>query len=54
MLTSTHSQVNPDDFPQAQPYDAHNQNLMENVHPFDWTNPEPDGKYNMVVIGAGT
>lgn len=54
MLTPTHSQKNSDDFPQAQPYDAHNQNLMENVHPVDWTNPEPDSKYNMVVIGAGT
>jgi pyruvate/2-oxoglutarate dehydrogenase complex dihydrolipoamide dehydrogenase (E3) component len=54
MSTLTHSRKNPDDFPQAQPYDEHNQNLMKNVHPFDWTNPEPDGKYNMVVIGAGT
>jgi pyruvate/2-oxoglutarate dehydrogenase complex dihydrolipoamide dehydrogenase (E3) component len=54
MSTQTHSRKNPDDFPQAQPYDEHNQNLMKNVHPFDWTNPEPDGKYNMVVIGAGT
>jgi pyruvate/2-oxoglutarate dehydrogenase complex dihydrolipoamide dehydrogenase (E3) component len=54
MLTPTHSQKNPDDYPQAQPYDVHNQNLMKNVHPFDWANPEPDGKYNMVVIGAGT
>ncbi len=54
MLTSTHSPINPEDFPQAQPYDTHNQNLMKNVHPSDWANPEPDGKYNMVVIGAGT
>ena len=44
----------PDDFPQAHPYDEHNQNLLQNVHPFDWTNPEPAGRYNMVVIGAGT
>lgn len=27
---------------------------MENVHPSDWVNPEPDGRYNMVVVGAGT
>ena len=54
MLTPTHSNKKPDDFPPAQPYDAHNQNLMKNVHPFDWANPEPEGKYNMVVIGAGT
>ncbi|MGD2187758.1 MAG: mercuric reductase [Desulfobacterales bacterium] len=54
MLTPIHLKKNPDDFPQAQPYDAHNQHLLENVHPFDYANPEPDGKYNMVVIGAGT
>ena len=44
----------PDDFPQVRPYDGHNQNLMENVHPFDWANPEPEDRYNMVVVGAGT
>jgi pyruvate/2-oxoglutarate dehydrogenase complex dihydrolipoamide dehydrogenase (E3) component len=54
MLTPNHFQINPSIFPEAQPYDAHNQNLMKNVHPFDWVNPEPDGKYNMVVVGAGT
>lgn len=46
--------LNPSQFPQAQPYDDHNQRLVENVHPADWVNPEPDGRYNMVVIGAGT
>ncbi len=46
--------VNPGEFPQAQPYDAHNQRLIGNVHPADWINPEPEGRYNMVVIGAGT
>ncbi len=54
MSAQNHSQKKPDDFPQARPYDAHNQHLMENVHPSDWVNPEPDGRYNMVVIGAGT
>jgi len=24
------------------------------VHPVDWTNPTPEGPYNLVVIGAGT
>jgi pyruvate/2-oxoglutarate dehydrogenase complex dihydrolipoamide dehydrogenase (E3) component len=46
--------LNPNEFPQAQPYDDHNQRLIGNVHPFDWINPDPDGRCNMVVIGAGT
>jgi NADPH-dependent 2,4-dienoyl-CoA reductase/sulfur reductase-like enzyme len=41
-------------FEAAQPLDAHNQKLLENVHPSDWANPVPAGVYNMVVIGAGT
>ena len=36
------------------PNDEHNQKLVANVHPPTWVNPEPDGRYNMVVIGAGT
>ncbi|MEW6246487.1 MAG: mercuric reductase [Nitrospirota bacterium] len=36
------------------PNDEHNQRLVENVHPSQWVNPEPSGRYNMVVIGAGT
>jgi pyruvate/2-oxoglutarate dehydrogenase complex dihydrolipoamide dehydrogenase (E3) component len=36
------------------PNDEHNQRLVENVHPSRWVNPEPSGRYNMVVIGAGT
>jgi pyruvate/2-oxoglutarate dehydrogenase complex dihydrolipoamide dehydrogenase (E3) component len=34
--------------------DAHNQTLVENVHPASWVNPEPSGRYNLVVIGAGS
>ena len=37
-----------------EPLDTHNQTLIDNVHPSDWQNPEPDGPYNLVVIGAGT
>ncbi len=37
-----------------QPFDEHNQRLQANVHPPDWTNPIPTGRYNLVVIGAGT
>ncbi len=42
------------EFPQLQPRDAHNEKLEANVHPPDWKNPTPDGRYNLVVIGAGT
>ncbi|MCP9472960.1 MAG: mercuric reductase [Nitrospira sp.] len=36
------------------PRDEHNRTLIENVHPSNWVNPEPTGRYNIVVIGAGT
>ena len=39
---------------QLQPYDQFNQALESNVHPTDWTNPTPSGRYNLVVIGGGT
>jgi NADPH-dependent 2,4-dienoyl-CoA reductase/sulfur reductase-like enzyme len=28
--------------------------LVENVHPTDWTNPAPSGRYNLVAVGGGT
>jgi pyruvate/2-oxoglutarate dehydrogenase complex dihydrolipoamide dehydrogenase (E3) component len=31
-----------------------NRELAENVHPSIWVNPVPAGRYNLVVIGAGT
>jgi len=31
-----------------------NRELAGNVHPPDWVNPEPSGRYNLVVIGGGT
>ena len=40
--------------PEVLPRDAHNETLVTNVHPGDWINPEPPGRYNLVVIGAGT
>jgi pyruvate/2-oxoglutarate dehydrogenase complex dihydrolipoamide dehydrogenase (E3) component len=40
--------------PIISPWDQHNQELAGNVHPPDWVNPEPSGRYNLVVIGAGT
>ncbi len=38
----------------ALPEDAYNQALVANVHPCDWTNPEPAPSYNLVVLGGGT
>lgn len=39
---------------QLEPLDESNQTLQANVHPLQWTNPTPSGRYNLVVIGAGT
>jgi len=36
------------------PDDELNQALVANVHPPDWQSPTPRGRYNLVVIGAGT
>jgi pyruvate/2-oxoglutarate dehydrogenase complex dihydrolipoamide dehydrogenase (E3) component len=36
------------------PDDDANRRLVENVHPPEWRNPTPDGRYNLVVLGAGT
>jgi len=43
-----------DGLPQTGPADEFNQELVGNVHPLDWINPQPSGRYNLVVIGAGT
>ncbi|MBZ0115212.1 MAG: mercuric reductase [Thermoanaerobaculia bacterium] len=39
---------------ELRPLDDHNLRLAANVHPTDWENPTPQGRYNLVVIGAGT
>ena len=36
------------------PNDAYDAELLANVRPADWTNPQPAPSYNLVVIGAGT
>ena len=41
------------DLVQLQPYDEHNQQLASHVHPPAWENPNPNGRYNLIVIGAG-
>ena len=40
--------------PPFEPQDEHDRTLLAHVHPADWVNPEPRGRYNLVVIGAGT
>ncbi len=41
-------------FAQLLPQDEFNRQLEADVHPPDWKNPVPVGRYNLVVIGAGT
>ncbi len=36
------------------PEDPYNTELVSNVHPSDWVNPDPASRYNLVVIGGGT
>ena len=36
------------------PQDQHNHVLVSNLSPPEWINPEPAGRYNLVVVGAGT
>ncbi len=47
----TRDQPNPIHFP---PMDEHNRQLVSHVHPPDWENPAPAGRYNLVVVGGGT
>lgn len=42
------------DTPLVLPLDAHNQRLVDNVHPASWENPQPAEVYHLVVLGAGT
>ena len=39
---------------EVHPNDIYNQEWIANVHPADWVNPTPDGRYNLVVIGGGS
>lgn len=36
------------------PEDQYNLELLSQVHPSDYVNPTPNGRYNLVVIGGGT
>ncbi len=43
-----------DILPELLPLDAANRTLRDRVHPEDWTQPTPQGRYNLVVLGGGT
>jgi pyruvate/2-oxoglutarate dehydrogenase complex dihydrolipoamide dehydrogenase (E3) component len=46
--------MNQPEFEALQPMDEHNRVLQSMVHPTNYRNPVPSGRYNLVVIGAGT
>ena len=46
--------VSVDEEVEVLPDDEHNKELVANVRPRDWVNPEPAPRYNLVVVGAGT
>lgn len=53
----TQSTERPADWPSTidlLPFDAANADLLRQVAPRHWTNPEPSARYHLVVIGAGT
>lgn len=45
--------MNPPHKVEVPPADEFNQKLVANAHPPDWVNPQPSGRYNLVVVGAG-
>lgn len=45
-----HEEVSPGQFP----HDGYDRELLENVRPSAWRNPQPADKYDLVVLGAGT
>jgi len=54
MTTTTQLPAVVPSLPQTSPADEHNQELVKQVRPPDWSNPRGDGRYNMVVLGGGT
>ncbi|MFP4202873.1 MAG: FAD-binding protein [Opitutales bacterium] len=40
--------------PLFQPDSSANRELRANVAPEEWKNPTPAGRYNLVVVGAGS
>ncbi|MDX1643153.1 MAG: mercuric reductase [Thermoanaerobaculia bacterium] len=54
MSESKRSALDPELLRLVEPLDEHNETLLDNVHPPEWTNPQPADRYHMVVVGAGT
>jgi pyruvate/2-oxoglutarate dehydrogenase complex dihydrolipoamide dehydrogenase (E3) component len=44
----------PDPTTRVEPRDEFHRELVANVRPDGWVNPEPRGRYHLVVVGAGT
>ncbi|MCI0435191.1 MAG: FAD-dependent oxidoreductase, partial [Gemmatimonadetes bacterium] len=44
----------PSDPDSTAPQDAHERERLDNVRPAGWRNPQPAGRYSLVVVGAGT
>ncbi len=53
-MTDTRPTVDSELLSLVQPFDEHNRELLELTHPPSWVNPEPEGRYHLVVIGGGT
>jgi pyruvate/2-oxoglutarate dehydrogenase complex dihydrolipoamide dehydrogenase (E3) component len=53
-VSTTDASSHPHAGPQLIADDPHDRTLADLVHPADWPNPEPAGRYNLVVLGAGT
>jgi pyruvate/2-oxoglutarate dehydrogenase complex dihydrolipoamide dehydrogenase (E3) component len=54
MKVTKQTTANKSDVFRIDPWDEFNQTTVANVHPAEWVNPEPSGRYNLVVLGAGT
>ena len=39
--------------PAVHPLDESNRRLLAHTHPPDWRNPQPTGRYNLLVVGGG-
>lgn len=46
--------ASPDELPGILLHDDHDRTLLAHVRPPEWINPTPRGRYNLVVVGAGT
>lgn len=51
---TTPAEVPIETLPELQPQGTANRRLQDHVHPGDWQNPTPSGRYNLVVLGGGT